>query len=237
MRLLRRRGGAVATYAAVLDGAHLWLEVEGDQDSTVAVRETGTRQVTGLGPAPHDLTVLTGTTYEVLVDGAPVGAATLPGDSLTRTPLAPDGRTRWELVAGEALRLVRRTEAATAELDAVDVRGARVHLRLRPAHDVRPGEHLLLLDTDDQVRSTVSVTAHDGLLEALLGEDDLPPGHVGVLRVAVGTESSWVRVRRRGNDLADPHHAVLLPELPGARLRWNPDGLLALRVLDGDERP
>jgi hypothetical protein len=60
-----------------------------------------------------------------------------------------------------------------------------------------------------------------------------------------------VRIRRRANDLADPNHAVLLPELhagpgpgaelgpnrPRARLRWNPDGLLALRSIDPDEQP
>ena len=68
-----------------------------------------------------------------------------------------------------------------------------------------------------------------------------------MLRLAVGTEAAWVRIRRRANDLADPHHAVLLPELyagrrdragpdqPRARLRWNPDGLLALRSIDPDE--
>ena len=67
-----------------------------------------------------------------------------------------------------------------------------------------------------------------------------------MLRLAVGTEAAWVRIRRRANDLADPHHAVLLPELyaparrpsapaAAARLRWNPDGLLALRSIDPDE--
>ena len=34
-----------------------------------------------------------------------------------------------------------------------------------------------------------------------------------MLRVAVGTDAAWVRVRRRANDLADPNRAVLLPEL------------------------
>ena len=46
-----------------------------------------------------------------------------------------------------------------------------------------------------------------------MGVDDLPPGYFGVLRFAVGTPEAWVRIRRRASDLADPNHAVLLPEL------------------------
>ena len=57
------------------------------------------------------------------------------------------------------------------------------------------------------------MTAHDGLVEALLGVTDLPAGYFGVVRLALGTETSWVRIRRRRSDLADPHRAVLLPEL------------------------
>ena len=80
-------------------------------------------------------------------------------------------------------------------------------------------------------------------METLIGVDDLPAGYFGVLRLAVGTDASWTRIRRPGNDLADPNRAVLLPELfdgriptrPRARLRWNPDGLLALRSIGPDE--
>jgi hypothetical protein len=129
------------------------------------------------------------------------------------------------------------------------VRGDRLHLRVRLAAGVEPGSHVMLLDTDDQVLATLPATAHEGVLETLLGVDDLPAGYFGVLRLAVGTESSWVRIRRRDNDLTDPNRAVLLPELfedaaleaelgsdrPRARLRWNPDGLLALRSIDPDE--
>jgi hypothetical protein len=100
----------------------------------------------------------------------------------------------------------------------------------------------LLLDTDDQVLATLPATAHEGLVETLIAVDDLPAGYFGMLRLAVGTDAAWVRIRRRANDLADAHHAVLLPELyepardqARARLRWNPDGLLALRSIDPDE--
>ena len=241
MRLRGRRdGAAAATYAAVLDGVHLWLDVDGP----VSVRDTDSKTVVELGGQPCDLTGLTGltgSTYDVLAGTAAVRLAGAPQPPPARTPFASDGTTRWEVVRLDdgRLQLARHTLPAAAELDAVDVRGDRVHLRVRPPV-VEPGCHLLLLDTDDQVLVTLPATAHDGLVETLVGVDDLPAGYFGVLRLAVGTDTAWVRIRRRGNDLADPHHAVLLPELhvdgrPRARLRWNPDGMLALRSIDPDE--
>jgi hypothetical protein len=230
----------------VLDGVHLWLDLPGP----VSVRDADTGTVTELGEQPCDLGGLTGTSYEVLVGKGPVGLDADLDRPTARTPLAPDGVTQWQVGRGDdgRLRLTRRTVDPTAELDTIDVRGDRVHLRVRPAGEVEPGSHLLLLDTDDQVRETLPVTAHDGLLEALVGVDDLPAGWFGMLRIAVGTDRSWTRIRRRCNDLADPNHAVLLPELyavdpdtelapdlPRARFRWNPDGLLALRSIDPDE--
>ena len=245
MRLRGRRdGAAVATYAAVLDGVHLWL----DLDAAVSVRDADSKEVVELGEAPYSLAGLSGTTYDVLAGKAEVRLAAAPERPLARTPLAPDGTTRWDVVRLDdgRLRLARHTLPVTAELDAVDVRGDRVHLRIRPPGEVEPGCHLVLLDTDDQVRATLPATAQEGLVETLIGVDDLPAGYFGVLRLAVGTDDSWVRIRRRANDLADPNHAVLLPELYAdaaelstpvarARLRWNPDGLLALRSIDPDE--
>ena len=234
MPLFGRGAPAAATYAAVLDGRHLWLEVEAD--GAVALREVGTKHAVEVGAGPFDLSELTGGAYDVVVGRSRVDAPA----RLRLSPLAPDGTTRWDLLSeGGRLRLVRTAVPPTAELDAVDVRGDRIHLRVRPARRVEEGCHLLLLDQDDTVLATLPVTAHDGLLEALIGLDDLPAGFFGMLRVAVGTDTGHVRVRRAGNDLADPNHAVLLPELVEgqkvrARLRWNPEGLLALRTLDGD---
>lgn len=245
MRFIGRRDGAIATYAAVLDGAHLWLDLK-EGAYPIAVRDVVTGAVIELGAAPHDLSHLTGETYEVLAGGAPVAlnppAGSPAASPLTRTPLAPDGVTRWEATGHSGrLRLVRHQDKPTAELDAVDVRSGRLHLRLRPPGPVAPGSHLLLLDTDDQVLATLPATASDGLVETLIGVDDLPAGYFGMLRLALGTDTSWIRIRRRANDLTDPNHAVLLPELTGdddrlrARLRWSPDGLLALRSIDPDE--
>jgi hypothetical protein len=236
----RRDGAVTATYAAVLDCVHLWLDVDGP----VSVREADAQAGTELGDHPYDLSSLTGSAYDVLVGKHPVSLAAPPEPTPAKTPLAPDGVTQWAVIRRDdgRLQLTRRTVPATAELVAVDVRGHRVHLRIQPPGGVEPGCHLLLLDTDDQVLATLPATAHEGLVETLIGVDDLPAGYFGMLRLAVGTDAVWARVRRRANDLADPHHAVLLPELyepdrdqARARLRWNPDGLLALRSIDPDE--
>jgi len=247
----RRGSAAVETrYAAVLDGAHLWLDVE-PAPGPISLRDVDGAAVTELGEHPYDLTGLTARSYDVLAGTAPVRLAEPPHRDLARTPLAPDGVTQWavERLDDGRLRLTRHEVAETAVLEAVGVRGDRLHLRVRLATGGEPGSHVLLLDTDDQVQATLPATAQEGVLESLLGVDDLPAGYFGVLRLAVGTETSWVRIRRRDNDLTDPHHAVLLPELyegavseeelgserPRARLRWNPDGLLALRSIDPDE--
>ena len=89
----------------------------------------------------------------MLAGKAAVGLAAAPRPPPARTPLAPGRHHPLEVVRLDdgRLRLARRTVAATAELDAVDVRGDRVHLRVRPPGGVEPGCHLLLLDTDDQV--------------------------------------------------------------------------------------
>jgi len=244
----RRDGDPVATYAAVLDGAHLWLEVDG-ASGPLSLRAVGSRESVDLGKGPHDLTGLAADAYDVVVGRTRVGVAADLQRPLTRSPVAPDGVSRWEPQDdGGLLRLVRTRVAPTAVLDTVELRGDRIHLRLRPPSAVAVGSHLLLLDQDDAVLATLPVTAHHGgvgevgdggeRVEALVGVDDLPAGWFGMLRVALGgSGADALRVRRRDDDLRDANHAVLLPELHDdgrlrARLRWNPDGLLALRSLD-----
>src|SRR4051812_48530812 len=120
MRLRGRRdAAAVATYAAVLDGVHLWLDLDGP----VSVRDTDSGAVSELGGQPHDLSGLTGSTYDVRSGKAPVRLDEAPDLPLARTPLAPDGITQWDVVRLDdgRLQLVRRTLPATAELEAVDV--------------------------------------------------------------------------------------------------------------------
>ena len=242
MRLRGRRdGAAAATYAAVLDGVHLWLDLDGP----VSVRDADSKAVTELGEHPCRPGRRSPGRPTTCWPARPRSGSRSPASSPARTPLAPDGTTRWEVVRLDdgRLRLTRHTVAATAELDAVDVRGDRVHLRIRPPGGVEPGCHLLLLDTDDQVlRDAARHRARGAGRDADRRSTTCRPA------TSACSGSRSARTRRgsgsggAANDLADPHHAVLLPELyelgpdqARARLRWNPDGLLALRSIDPDE--
>ena len=257
--------GPVAAYAGVLDGRHLWLAIHATPGSLflrdvetgdllplqadptehpdyVSVRVDLTALAPGgVGPAAYDVVLKSSR----LMPARPVWGPP-PSDGPMRVPPALDGVTQFAVDRTDDghLRVLRQTIPAAAELVAIERREQSVHLTMRPPGAVEPGTHLLLLDPEDGVLGTLPVTGHDGLLEALVGVDDLPAGWFGVLRFALGAPESWVRIRRRHSDLADPNHAVLLPELydddpdlPRARFRWSPDSLLALRVIDPDEIP
>jgi hypothetical protein len=235
----------VAAYAAVLDGRHLWLALDGSYDGTLALRS-------GNDTVPLDAE-RTGRWLECRADLAVLVTSDEPYDVVLKTsrlkPAKPVHGT--PVPARPAAYAVERADdghlvvrrhavAPAAELETVELRGDQVHLRI--AHRAEAGCHLLLLDQDDALLATLPVTAHDGHLEALVGVDDLPAGYFGMLRLAVGNPERHVRIRRRADDLVDAHRAVLLPELVEdeqvrARFRWNPEGLLAVRHLAPGEQP
>ena len=163
-----------------------------------------------------------------------------PGPPLSRpgSRSRPTGATQLSLDRTESghLRVGRRPIAPTALLEAIELRGGDAHLTLLPPGGLRPGTHLLLLDAERPDARPAAGDRARRPRRGLVGAADLPAGYFGVVRLALGTEHAWVRIRRRGNDLADPHRAVLLPELhdgaamsdadedaPRARFRWNPD--------------
>lgn len=242
--------GPVAAYAGILDGRHLWLTLESGERG--ALHDPATGAVLDLGVDVTDLLALLpagDATYDVMHDGRPVWGPPRPSTDPIRVPVSPDGLIQLSLERTERgqLRVSRRATPPTALLEAIELRDGEVHLTLLPSGDVLAGTHLLLLDADDQLLDHLPVTAHAGHVEALIGVADLPAGYFGIVRLALGTEDSSVRIRRRRSDLADPHRAVLLPELhdaadpeaeedaPRARFRWNPDSHLVLRVLDPAE--
>jgi hypothetical protein len=238
----------VAAYAAVLDGRHLWLALDRQYDGGLALKPASgdaipleaertqrwlecRADLATLLP-PHDAT------YDVVLKTSRLK----PAKPVHGTPVPSARTTAYAVERADDGHLVvrRRAVPPTAELETVELRGDRVHLRI--AHGVEVGCHLMLLDQDDALLETLPVTAHDGHLEALVGIDDLPAGYFGMLRLAVGTPERPVRIRRRDDDLADANRAVLLPELLEddeirARFRWNLDGLLAVRHLAPGEQP
>lgn len=247
----RRKEGPVAAYAGILDGRHLWLTLESGGSAALHDAAAGTT-VDLAGDVTDLLSLLPAgeATYDVVEAGRPVWGPPPASGEPTRVPVSPDGLTQLALARTEAghLQVTRRPVPATALLEVIELRDGEAHLTLRPSGDVLPGTRLLLLDATDQPLDQLPVTAHDGHVEALLGVADLPAGYFGIVRLALGTETSWMRIRRRRSDLADPHRAVLLPELhdaasaadaeadaPRARFRWNPDSHLVLRVLDPAE--
>jgi hypothetical protein len=241
--------GPVAAYAGILDGRHLWLALEPGDGEGAALKDPRAGTTVELTGEVTDLLALlpaADATYDVVRGRRPVWGPPRPDDEPIRVPVSPDGHTQLSLERTDAghLQVARRALAPTALLEAIELRHGDVHLTVRPPAEVLPGTSLLLLDGDDEPLGGLPVTAHEGHVEALVGTADLPAGYFGFVRLALGTESDWVRVRRRHNDLADPHAAVLLPELhdpdsagdaPVARFRWNPDGHLTIRVLDPEE--
>ncbi len=242
----RRQEEPLASYAGILDGRHLWLYLEGD--GMAELRDSAGTTYALTGPVTDLLALLPAVdaTYDVVLAGAPVRGGARPAADPTRVPVSSDGLTQLGLELTEAghLLISRRGVPATALLEAIELRDADVHLTIRPVGELLAGTHLVLLDADDQVLDQLPITAHDGHVEALVGIADLPAGYFGIVRLALGADTTWARIRRRSSDLADPHQAVLLPELhdhtsggaeedlPRARFRWNPDSHLVLRVLD-----
>ncbi|WP_137293311.1 hypothetical protein [Nocardioides dongxiaopingii] len=235
-----------AAFAGVLDGRRLWVAVEHGPDvvaGTFGLRDVATGDVvappdddagdqpghlaarldlTALpdGPGPHDV---------VLLPAGAGGARPLwtPPLGAHRSPLAPDGRSRFALARADdgTLRVRREPVPAAAWLDLVRVGGegaADVVLRLSG-----PGATLRLVADDDVELATWPVRDGTAVLaaDALAALDGVAPQ---VARLLLDD----LPVRRHDHDLADPARAVPLPEIGRLRLRWSPPGLLQARVLD-----
>jgi hypothetical protein len=157
--------GPVATYAGILDGRHLWLTLE--PGGPGALHDTATGATYELGGEVSDLLDLLPAgeaTYDVMQAGRPVWGPPLGTGDPTRVPVSPDGLTQLSLDRTDSghLQVARRPVAATALLEAIELRDGDAHLTLLPPGDVLPGTHLLLLDATDQLLGQLPVTAHDG---------------------------------------------------------------------------
>lgn len=235
-----------ATYAAVLDGRHLWIGV--DRPGFPALRDTTTgRIVAGGGPeqvatsdpadAPgHDPAVLAlppvpdGALEVVLLGPGAVDARPVLGRPTDdgRVPVASGDRHRWELRRGAdgALRLQAEQVAVALLLQEVGTCPGAITLRCAAAEPLAllpaTGEHRPHpLEIDDAGRS-------------VLTPDDLVGVPAG--RAAVVAAADHRPVRRRDDTLSQPRRGAPLPELVDpdgrlvVRLRWTGEGLLEAEV-------
>ena len=220
MALFRRGPAAEATYARVIDGEHLWLDVRGD--GPLVLRGDGVELEMDADPYPLAAALAHVEADELelrlLADGRAVGwdgsAARGPG---LASPPTRDRRWHYRVEAAAGELVVRRTRLApvvaalgfTGTDDGVDVR----------------------LDTDAATCALVSdgavlaeLPVEGGVLR--IGElPALPAGTTAILRVG---EADVVRA---GNALERPMAAVALPPLPepDVSLRWTPEAVLSVR--------
>lgn len=232
MRFPTRRAPA-ATYAAIVDDRVLWVALAEPAAVTLVPTSGGTT----VGPAGVDDTQTGhhGVRFDLTsLPGGP-GAWELrvhPGRALLGPPVRPVAAgAEFALTRDDAaaLHVVRRPLAAGATLRGVRLIADSVQLTLDRTG--AEGE-LHLLDAESLVASLPisngTVTIDSASLRGL------GPGE-RTLRLLVG----GLPVRRRAGDLADPGSGVPLPAVhpagsptPRARLRWSPEGTLALRLIE-----
>ena len=248
-RVAGRRARVV--HAGVLDGETLWLTAE-SAEGTLFARHPSTD---ALVPLPGDLVedrdgelsfradldVLRDdapTTYDLVLvrEDKPLSLWAPPPDAGPMvTPPTRDGRHQFSLHHGpaDALQLHVAPMPAQAELVALTVVPAGIEVAVRGV----PGPADLTLRTDrDELRASFSMAVEGGVGRGVLTPAGLPESGPVFARLAVGAEQS-LPIRRARNELRHPNDAVQLPELLDgdgervvARLRWSPQGALAIRL-------
>ena len=241
----RRDGAAVATYAAVLDGVHLWLDVDGP----VSVRDADSNAVTALGDAPlRPVRRSPGRRTTCWPARPPSRLAVARGRRSPGPRWRPDGATQWEVVRRDDGRL--RLDPPHRRRD------RRAGRRRRPRRPGAPAD-----PASRRRRAGLPPAAARHRRPGPAPRCPRPPTTVCSRRSIGGRRPAGrllrrapARGRHRGGVGADPAPrpttsptpttpccspscASLAPsdQRPRARLRWNPDGLLALRSIDPDE--
>ena len=225
----------VATYARILDGAHLWLELESPTGGTLALVHpdgsvVGVDSVDGAAVGADRTTALVLDLTPLPGDGdgefplrcvgndgtsRPVHLGDHPKGAPIPTQTTPDGRFRFSVGADEAgdLRVSRTTVAPAARVRRVGL--ADGGLQVCWTSSGTPSR-LLLRDPTGAVLSEVDAVADDGYLCASLHTEDLPAdvsaATVWVGEDAAGSSDGPRPLRRAYDDLADPAGTVLLPE-------------------------
>jgi len=247
--------GIPATYAALLDGDHLWLAIAAEHRDPCLVTADG-RVIDPVGDLRPGAGPVRGTERSYrwhlprTLDTEPVGdvavmASARGGDREVvlappagldgRTPARPDRARSYALVRAEDGGLLVRSTAHSpaAALLSASYADGRVGLRVSPPPGA--GDALLLLDEDHREAARLPTRREEEDLCVDVGPADFPRG-TGPLLVAVAGAEGPVPVVRHDNRLPDPSE-VLLPSIIGetgsvARFRFREDGRLVLRPAD-----
>ena len=185
----RRDGAAVATYAAVLDGVHLWL----DLDDTVRsrARHRLRRASSSSASSPTTWAGSPGRPTTCWSGKAPVRFGRLhpscrwPGRRSPRTA-SPSGTWSGSTTAGCSSRGApcRRPPCSTRSTCAAT--GCTCGSGRPPRSS--PAATCCCSTPTTRCSRRCRRPRHEGLLETLISVDDLPAGYFGVLRLAVGTD-------------------------------------------------
>ena len=248
----------MAAYVGILDGHTLWLAVQATP-GTLALRDAAGQGHPLVSDLPEDdpayrparaalATILDGTPgegggFDVVVvptNGRPPQQVWVPPfpSRPTRVPPGPDGHWQLTVLRTQAgmLRIRRRRPAPGAEVVALDVDADGIRVTVGPTDAtsvdlVEPGD-------EGGVVASFTLTREGDRAAAVLTAAGLPASATAPLRLQVG----GVPLRRRANDLVNPHAAVLLPVLVEEetgrdllQMRWSPDAALVARLVADDE--
>jgi hypothetical protein len=228
-------GVAVAGYARILDGEHLWLALPVDAGRPSLWDESAGAAV----PAENDLPAdhvehdpaWTSVRWrlsdalpledraELAVVAVPEGAPPVPvrtaetePESNLRTPTTVDGRWFFGLRLGRGgvLRVVRKRAKDVARLTGVRLDGCTVEIACRV--DLPTADHLLFVDGDGAVVARSATRATEpGTVVTRLSPHELPSAP-GTYRVVLGSVERHVPVFRQHDDLhLETWSSVLMP--------------------------
>ena len=226
MALFRRGSGtAEAVYARLIDGEHLWLDVQGD--GPLVLRRDGADDLE-LDADPFPIAAALADVdadqveLRLLANGRAVtyDGSAAPGPGLSSPPTR-DRRWQFRVEAAGGELVVRRSRLAPT-VPVLGFTGTDEGVELRLNTDADNAE----LVADGQRVAELPLTGGTLLLTTM---PDLAAGVTATFRVGEAD------VVRSGNALERPMSAIALPPLPepDVTLRWTPEAVLSVRREDG----
>ncbi|MET1059333.1 MAG: hypothetical protein ABWX84_07035 [Nocardioides sp.] len=246
----------MATYARILDGAHLWLEVHSATKGTLTlVDPDGSAVVEGLSIGADRTTALVIDLMQLTLDddvaisflclgvdgrSHPVRLADVGHQPRARTPATPDGRFRFTVSANETgdLQLTRASVSPAVPVRRVGPVEDGLEVSWRAPSGGTP--RMVLRGPIGDVLAEIDTVQDDDDVYGTLRSEELPPGSFSaalwVIDPVDDTASAGKPLRRAHDDLARPSTSVVMPEyriradgqVQILRLTWSDDGALGV---------